>query len=383
MRGGQHADRQPALCVRPLLWREKVILARFAHLGPTFIQHHFLRLSLVGKLPPASETTVAALNALALWVNAPDESQPGVPLDPELLGTVALKVCRAAGLRPADLDERSAAEVELIWHAISHSEEPSLPTSRPTEDDDGQVRIIVIPDPSPEELASVTKSGHNLPSQDSVPRAPSESAEAFEDVTQRATSMGLSGEAVATPSPDQSPESGGKPEIAAIREDSTSIDSTVSSLLATPISPATPILAKSNSETFSEKPLPGAKAANTFRIFYPTTIIQDKPDENLEPMASPATQQHRKSLSFPIQDSRASPGTPPMPVHSTSRTQRNIKASAPNGMPAATPAMASLPQPGQASQQEGSPPIEWGIWLDELNDQLEQAADDLGIDLEG
>jgi hypothetical protein len=99
--------------VRPLRWREKLSLARFAHLGTPFVEEQQLRIALDDAPVPSIEEERAALCALAVWVAAPGGEF--VPFEPRALAGVTLDVCRAVGLKPGDLDRRDAYEVEALW----------------------------------------------------------------------------------------------------------------------------------------------------------------------------------------------------------------------------------------------------------------------------
>jgi hypothetical protein len=109
------------LRVRPLRWRERLALARFAHLGASFVEAQHLRIALGGAPVPASEEEQAAVAALAAWVDAPRDE--AVPLETRVLAGVTLDVCRAMTLTPADLDGRDAYEVEALWRAAGRAAE--------------------------------------------------------------------------------------------------------------------------------------------------------------------------------------------------------------------------------------------------------------------
>jgi hypothetical protein len=99
-------------------WREKRILARFAHLGEAFLEDQFLRLCLsAGEAPPQAGPEREALIALARWLNAPGGT-PGLPLDQHLLANVTLQICQAIHTAPQTFDGLDAADVELFWQAV-------------------------------------------------------------------------------------------------------------------------------------------------------------------------------------------------------------------------------------------------------------------------
>jgi hypothetical protein len=146
--------------VRTMLWREKMILARFAHLGASFVRRQFLRLALEpGVQPPADERQYAGLLALAMWLNNPYGSTVDLRPDLAQLATVALEVCKASGLKLADLDGLAAINVETLWSAVSQPEPSAsiygdLASNEPHAwDDAADTRIIVVPAPEESESA--------------------------------------------------------------------------------------------------------------------------------------------------------------------------------------------------------------------------------------
>ena len=130
--------------VRPLAWREKRNLARFAHLGEHFLQTQFLRVSLNdgGKNLSTTEESRSVLSALARWINAPD-GDFGLPLDQQLLASVTLDICRSLQLGPDMFNTLDASEVELLWQA-TRATQPLPPDATPTAEP-GMTRIVVIP----------------------------------------------------------------------------------------------------------------------------------------------------------------------------------------------------------------------------------------------
>jgi hypothetical protein len=150
--------------VRPLRWREKVRLARFAFLGVSFLDEQVLRLALpAGDATPDGDAREAAL-ALALWLNDPGDADP-LPLQVPLLATATIEVCSAMGVAPSALDDRDAVEVEALWRAVAErgpapAELPgtpaapaSAPAFRRSGGGGGTVevgetrRIVFVPDP--------------------------------------------------------------------------------------------------------------------------------------------------------------------------------------------------------------------------------------------
>jgi hypothetical protein len=145
--------------VRPLRWREKVTLARFAELGPELLREELIHICTVGSVPddlPAEDAEV--LWTLAAWMSEPPSSSP-VPLDSRSVAGVTLRLCKAMGLRPADFDDRSAPEVEAMWEALgggtpATDSEPPQETSSPT-----STKILIVPDPEGERASRPPAAG--------------------------------------------------------------------------------------------------------------------------------------------------------------------------------------------------------------------------------
>ena len=149
---------------RPMVWRDKQILARFAELGPVFLRRQVLSLCLEqGTALPEGEADLQDLLELVLWVQRPRSGQP-VLLEPGALAAVTLGVCRALGVPPADLDDREAPEVEALWQAAqsqSAGPQPALSVAprrgmAVPADEPGVRRILVVPDPPGRVTASST-----------------------------------------------------------------------------------------------------------------------------------------------------------------------------------------------------------------------------------
>jgi hypothetical protein len=108
--------------VRPLTWREKTRLARFAHLGQEFIQARFLEACLGGPDNyPATGSSQAVLEALAMWINLPSEDVYGLPLEQNTLANVTIELCRSLGVGPMAIGELSAPEAEMLWQNLDHA----------------------------------------------------------------------------------------------------------------------------------------------------------------------------------------------------------------------------------------------------------------------
>lgn len=156
--------------VRPLLWREKIILSRFAHVGGEFLAEHFLQICLDDSAPGRPEGREReVLTALALWVNYPEGAGKGLAFDGRLLARATVGVCRLMGLTPGDLDARDATEVESFWSLArdggeTHGEADEESLKEAASDErlgaaaprgvaeepqgaDGLTRIVILPDP--------------------------------------------------------------------------------------------------------------------------------------------------------------------------------------------------------------------------------------------
>jgi hypothetical protein len=148
--------------VRPLAWRQKRLLARFSSLGAEFVRLQFLQLASGGSRLPDRSVAQEALLTLALWINAPSETSLAA-LDSAFLARVETDVCRTLGLRPGDLDQREAVDVEEVWSSLSRTADieiaPAPSQTSPSASPDpvrstpltGDVRRIrILPDPVPE-----------------------------------------------------------------------------------------------------------------------------------------------------------------------------------------------------------------------------------------
>jgi hypothetical protein len=126
--------------LRAQSWRQKRMLARFAHLDDRFLEEQLLRSSLsAGESPPEDGPGRDALLALARWINAPG-GRPGLPLDQQLLARVWLHVSRVIQSAPQAFDTLDAADVEMLWRA-ARADAPE------TEESEGAGnRILVVPD---------------------------------------------------------------------------------------------------------------------------------------------------------------------------------------------------------------------------------------------
>lgn len=113
------------ISARPLLWREKRVLARYAAYGEKFLQRQLLA-ACCG--PVAAAAAPETCQALAEWVNFPTtDSSSYLPFTPEALTRATAVLCRTTGWRPAELDALDALEVESLWRATA-AEQPVTPS---------------------------------------------------------------------------------------------------------------------------------------------------------------------------------------------------------------------------------------------------------------
>jgi hypothetical protein len=142
-----------SFCLRPLRWGEKRNLARFARLGEAFLERELVKLCLDTDAElPQDEDRLAALAALARWINGPNHDG-ALPLDEMLLTKVAVSVATAHRLMPDRLDGLYAFEVELLWAGESGDDRAAT-----APDDEAMrlpplgadtTRILVVPDAPP------------------------------------------------------------------------------------------------------------------------------------------------------------------------------------------------------------------------------------------
>jgi hypothetical protein len=138
--------------VRALSWREKRNLARFAHLGEEFLERQFSRLCCRGASSSDAGAGRDVLLALAMWVNDPGPESM-LPLNTEILSRVLVDLCRSTGLGPGAFDDRPAHEVEALWRTIQDHAADSW-GSRPRQPGGASMaavqsevtRIVVTPD---------------------------------------------------------------------------------------------------------------------------------------------------------------------------------------------------------------------------------------------
>ncbi|MBC6459910.1 hypothetical protein [Actinomadura sp. HBU206391] len=158
--------------LRPLCWREKLVLARYAAVAPQHVDAALVTGRITAE-PDGAADAWPALVALARWVNGLDGpvARPGCPLDAALLGRVSAAACRHTGCAPTELGELAAMEVESLAGPLAdgptadgdegtgrdllHEVAPAAAPRHGGGDaghgtagpGDGVTRIVVIPDP--------------------------------------------------------------------------------------------------------------------------------------------------------------------------------------------------------------------------------------------
>lgn len=152
--------------VRALRWKDKRWLARFAALGPQWIESEFVATSLAEGEAPTEPDALRMLAALAQWLNDPADSGESLPLEAGALTRATLDLCRLTGLGPEALDEQPANEVEAMWSAERRTlqdttGEGSTDAGVGAFDTRHTTRIEIVPDP-PSDTAAPAVSGGDI-----------------------------------------------------------------------------------------------------------------------------------------------------------------------------------------------------------------------------
>jgi hypothetical protein len=149
--------------VGTIQWDELGALARFAHLGPPFVRRELVRLAVHEEGgPPAEAAEEEILAAVAMWLATAGREAP-LDLDPANIAAATRDVCRSLRIAPAELDGRPAPDVAALWRSCAPVDEgPAADTAgRVAEepaaaeepagagDEDGYTRILVVPDEEP------------------------------------------------------------------------------------------------------------------------------------------------------------------------------------------------------------------------------------------
>ena len=143
--------------LRPLQWRDKRVLSRFAAAGEAFLIREFVRVSLADTADlPRDNEFLSLLFELARWYNSPD-GREALPFDARTLSIVTLELCRSMALAPEHFDQRSADEVEALWYAVrrtqndqaDHEREAAPTVNRGLSaqiESPGLTKILIVPD---------------------------------------------------------------------------------------------------------------------------------------------------------------------------------------------------------------------------------------------
>jgi hypothetical protein len=342
--------------VKPLLWRSKRALARFTRMGDEFVREQVLSVSVEGDLPLDPEAR-RELWAVVAWLNA-----PGIGFESGALSQVTLDVCRAAGLAPRDLDEREAWEVESLWHASRRDDEPRADQARSaSRADDGLNRILVVPDPAtrrtgpPATASNVERSAVD---------ARNEGQAANEAARTSTPSSGESGPATRSPNARGSGTAPHEPRPNGRDQRSSSLRFRV--LPAASREPAGKARATAAQDRFS------VSSAST-----PSLIDSDS--DSVAFHETPRGEQLPPSMG-------GRPARSTLHSHGSSVAAAVIPSAAP--MSSAVPARFTLPRVDSASPAlpqalgQRAEPLDTEALFDELSDRFEQAAAELGIDLE-
>jgi hypothetical protein len=399
--------------LRPLSWREKRTLARYAHLGESFLrdQHIQLTVSREARLPN-DERQRDALSALARWVNRTGE-RPGLPLDAQLLATVTLQVSRALQAAPASFDGLDASEVELLWRAarrdgVEAEEEMSSEEEWPVTASRGNTSIEAARAPQP---AAARMRAPGMSQADRriviVPDADGST------VSEAGSSTGTpeSGRSAADAPHTASPAKAGTnaephgarhrvshhaPNAAshAAAQDAPTTHAHVEVPAAPPIQASSDssresATARLNQPLASNRPTPSQRRAERFRVILTPALRRGDPTEaskesNTEPLLT--TQSERvtaETALAPARDhlrSEPSAQTQAAAAHEPpARARRTITAAHRSSLSAVD---AGFDLPLQHPSDERAVPALADALFDELATRLEQAASELGIDME-
>lgn len=170
--------------VRPLLWGERVRLARLAALDISGLEVSLA--TLATGFAPATEEDAAVIATLAAWLDQP----AGGGLDVAALADGALAVSRATGWSLAEMDARPAAEIDGFARLVSPKVDPvkgveppfvgpqsahrgsppaaSAPASRPPAFALGETRIDIISDPDVGTISPLEAKGASDEAADAV-----------------------------------------------------------------------------------------------------------------------------------------------------------------------------------------------------------------------
>ncbi len=377
------------VALRPLRWREKVTLARFAFMGPSFLDEQVLRLALAEGSEPLEGDEREAAVQLALWLNDPHGDTHGdtpgdthrdtdplgdtgtLPLQAPLLASVTLDVCAAMGVGPSALDDRDAVEVEGLWHAVgghaaavaarprslhSGSRPPgSAPVAPPASGDSVEVgdttRIVIVPDP---ERASEPAAERDLPQlEEPVDDAPPLEEPEPDPAPRRGPAAAIASfrpvEYVPTDRPAEAPPAAHEPPAAGARDDG----------------PALPELEAADS------PEPAVSRLASER----STAARSRP--HAPRPGAPAARPGAATAPPPAAAVRAPAA--PRPVEAASRTSSGVSppgpaAEPPVQAPALSHGDARLPAPVAHAAAFDADEL-----LDELSERLALAASELGV----
>ena len=396
---------------RPMVWRDKQILARFAELGPAFLRRQVLSLCLEpGVVLPAAEADLQDLLEFVLWVQRPRSGQP-IVLESGALAAVTLGVCQTLGVPPAALDSREAPEIEALWQAAQlQSAGPAGPKPAlsvaprrgmaASGDEQGVRRILVVPDPPGQATASSTAADPRrpIPGNDeaakTVPAAavPGTVGMAPAEATRSPETVGTVPVEVA-----QSPESVGIAPVEAVSSpESAGVApaETVWSLAAVGIAPA----ARSPRVERSAAVGSHRAAPKAVRRFRPVAWRPDGP--RAATVLAPGSETERAAWVSPARESEpalANPGEPPSavsPLLVPAAAAAPLSRRGPRPPPIAPtssgawPAAAAVDCPSPAEPGSAPAPLrldedEARRLFDEWTRRLAESVDELGLDEEG
>lgn len=163
--------------VRPIRWRAKVQLARFAHLGGDFIDDRWLELSLENQPAPDDDELRDVVRTVARWLESAGRTEAPLPLDELELLRSARELSRDTGWTLDEIGELDAGVVERAIERVRsrRSEDSALVSANRTDGD--ELIEARAPDPGRRATDSASEDATRRSVDPAPPRRPEASAE--------------------------------------------------------------------------------------------------------------------------------------------------------------------------------------------------------------
>lgn len=116
--------------VRPLRWRAKIQLARFAHLGPEFIDDRLLELSLENQPTPDDDELRDVVRTVARWLESAGRTEAPLPFDELELLRSARELSRDTGWTIDEIGDLEAGVVERAIERVRSRRESGSVSDR-------------------------------------------------------------------------------------------------------------------------------------------------------------------------------------------------------------------------------------------------------------